>query len=263
MRRKLFLLVLVVMVMLTGCGGNKISFNTVMADIEELSAEPENWQSAEAICLYEETKLPVGLQREYIRIAQKNYSKIKLATPKGGTIDLLSDEEGIYLKNRVKFFRSGNSIVLISKSWRTMNRQEYTEEAKFISSQIEIDIPDEATEYVKVAETQTFSIVYDTESNQYVCINYGVVLGTNTATNLNSLLHAKMIENKGEETGNQLGFKYKSKEYIMLIDINAESTTFSVIEKEEFSKSYQVEDFVVEDIFVNSNLILKACVIIH
>ena len=63
MRRKVFLLVVVVLVMLTGCS-NKISFNTIAADIEELSVEPENWQSEEAICLYDETKLPPSIQRE-------------------------------------------------------------------------------------------------------------------------------------------------------------------------------------------------------
>mgnify|MGYP001030981810 CR=1 FL=1 len=256
MRRKVFLLVVVVLVMLTGCS-NKISFNTIAADIEELSVEPENWQSEEAICLYDETKLPPSIQREYIRIVQsENDKKICLAGPKGGTMDILSDEEGIYIKNQIKFFRSGNSIVLISKSWRTMNRQEYTEEAELISSQIEIDIPDQA-EYVKVAETQNFSVVYNTKKNQYVCLKYGEVIGAVTATNLEALLHAEMPKGK-EESDDQVGFNYNGKEYVLIIDKNNGNMTFNVAEKKNFSESYNKED-----ILVNGNIVLKACVIVR
>lgn len=256
MKKKVLVLVaLVVMAMiLAGCG-DAIRWDSIK--VEELPKEPESWKNEKAINIYEEAKLPSVIQRQYIQFIQEDDSvKVYLENPNGGRIYISSDGEGIYMGNKVNFFQNSGNIVEVSRLWRTMIRHEFASD-NTISSTIEIDIPDGNSQYVKVAETEEFSIVYDTSTNQYKCLKYGGVLGSSDATNLDALLHAKELpKNEDEENSKQTGFEYNGTEYKLVIYKKDGKTTFGVIEKEELSKSYTVEN-----ILVNGKLELKACVV--
>lgn len=257
MKKKVLVLVAMVVMamMLAGCS-YEIGWEYIKVD--DLPAEPESWQSEEAIKIYEEAKLPSDIQRRYIQITQEdNDAKVHLKNPDSKTLYISSDGEEIYLENKVNFFKSGGRIVQVARSWRTMKRYEFASD-KTIASTIEIDIPKENSQYVKVAETKEFSIVYDTSTNQYKCLRYCEVIGSKMATNLDALLHAEKLPKSkdDDENSKQIGFQYNNTEYVLVIYDKDGSTTFAVIEKSKFSKSYTVED-----IRINGNLELKACVV--
>lgn len=226
------------LLVLSGCGNTKnISMNDVIHPTS-LEPEPTNWMSDEAISTLLTINLPSELQETYMQLIRSGFKKVIMVDSEGWQATVSADENGVYVgnsSNHLKFFQSASgNIVEIGKVYRTLYRSEYFDgESQKAYNSIELDYnSDEASNLVKIAVTDDFSIMYNTLSNSYQCMQYGEVIGISTITNFDAAISP---EKTPSPYGANKGFIYKEEIYIPVIKKDGEYTTFSIVKEADFN----------------------------
>jgi len=241
MKKKLMVLsVLVFVVMvLSGCK-RKIELDS----LDNLPEEPDTWKTEDSIYFFQNTTLPDEIQREYINLIQESkeksvyfeYYSSKKAKCTFSKVLVIKYDVITFLEE-AKLFQKNEQCIAVSKVWRTITRRNLDEDTVEI---IDIDIPNDKPEYVKIAEARDFTIVYDTNVQQYKCLQYGKVLGSTFADHLDALLYGQIEEDYKT-------IAYNEKEYFIQINISPEETTFNVVDISKRPNSCNVMDIIIGD----------------
>lgn len=227
---------LVLLTVLSGCGGKKTIYMEDVIQANELQAEPANWVSEEAITTLVEARLPADLQRNYMELIGAGYNRVIMKDLEGWEPEIKSNEDGIYVgiaKNNYKYFQSASgNIVGIGKVYRTLYRREYFDnESRTAYDAIELDYNPQDANLVRVAVTDDFSVMYNIAENVYQCMQYGEVIGTTPVTYFDAIMNPE----KGRTSlGGCKGFLYNDEWYIPVVERNDDMVNFYIVKEEDF-----------------------------